>query len=465
LAALARRAAVLAKADLTTEVVGEFAELQGAMGRKYALLQGEHPSVAAAIEEHYKPQGPSDRVPTDPVSVAVALADKLDTLVGFWAIDEKPTGSKDPYALRRAALGVIRILVENGVRLSLSGLCRQHLATFLVASGDVFGDVFYFDRYDSLEDQIAALQSIKLVGAIGYFLGEEGSYPRLLQGLEDLSFVRAMDEYHRTKKSTFDLLSALSGYIFHEMATHGDPNTLGHWSPQEHKEARAKIEALSNRLVLDLLSFFHDRLKVYLRDKGARHDLIDAVLAGGTASTSPLWGGRAEGSGGGKDAGQSVSAPPPLTPPLKGEGDSSNANDDLLMIVRRVEALSTFLDTEDGKNLLAGTKRAANILAAEEKKKTVIADAVDPALFREDAEKALFAAVNQAEKEAAQAIQNEDFSAAMRALSALREPVDSFFERVLVNDEDAAIRANRLALLARIRTATGQVADFSRIAG
>jgi glycyl-tRNA synthetase beta chain len=301
---------VLAKADLTTEAVGEFPELQGAMGRKYALLQGEHPSVASAIEEHYKPQGPSDRVPTDPVSIAVALADKLDTLVGFWAIDEKPTGSKDPYALRRAALGVVRMLVENGIRLALSSI---------------------FDR---------AAANFKDSGA-------------------------------------------------------------GHST--------------------DLLAFFHDRLKVYLRDQGARHDLIDAVI----------------------------------TP----------QSDDLLQIVRRVEALGSFLDTEDGKNLLAGTKRAANILAAEEKKKTAIAETVEPALFRQDAEKSLFAAVNQAEKQAGEAIQKEDFSAAMLALSVLREPVDSFFERVLVNDEDQAVRANRLALLARIRAATDQVADFSRIAG
>ncbi|RVB23278.1 glycine--tRNA ligase subunit beta, partial [Mesorhizobium sp. M7A.F.Ca.CA.002.10.1.1] len=296
--ALARRAAVLAKADLTTEVVGEFPELQGAMGRKYALLQGEHASVAAAAEEHYKPQGPSDRVSSDPVSITVALADKLDTLVGFWAIDEKPTGSKDPYALRRAALGVVRILVENDIRLALAAIVGK---------------------------------------------------------------------------------------------------------------------------ASDLLSFFHDRLKVYLRDQGARHDLIDAVI----------------------------------TP----------QSDDLLQIVRRVEALGAFLDTEDGKNLLAGTKRAANILAAEEKKKTAVAETVEPALFRADTEKSLFAAVNQAEKQAGEAIQNDDFSGALLALSVLREPVDSFFEHVLVNDEDQAVRANRLALLARIRTATGQVADFSRIAG
>ncbi|WP_027164174.1 glycine--tRNA ligase subunit beta [Mesorhizobium sp. WSM1293] len=296
--ALARRAAVLAKADLTTEVVGEFPELQGAMGRKYALLQGEHASVAAAAEEHYKPQGPSDRVSSDPVSITVALADKLDTLVGFWAIDEKPTGSKDPYALRRAALGVVRILVENDIRLALAAIVGK---------------------------------------------------------------------------------------------------------------------------ASDLLSFFHDRLKVYLRDQGARHDLIDAVI----------------------------------TP----------QSDDLLQIVRRVEALGSFLDTEDGKNLLAGTKRAANILAAEEKKKTAVAETVEPALFRADTEKSLFAAVNQAEKQAGEAIQNDDFSGALLALSVLREPVDSFFEHVLVNDEDQAVRANRLALLARIRAATGQVADFSRIAG
>jgi glycyl-tRNA synthetase beta chain len=315
---LAERAAVLAKADLQTEVVGEFPELQGAMGHKYALLQGEHASVAAAIEEHYKPQGPSDRVPTDPVSVAVALADKLDTLVGFWAIDEKPTGSKDPYALRRAALGVIRLVIENAVRVELG---------------------------------------------------------------------RASD-------------FAMNGY--------------------------SQVSGQQAQLFLDMLSFFHDRLKVYLRDQGARYDLIDAVLAAG-------------------------------------EGTASN--DDLLMVVRRVEALGTFLDTEDGKNLLAGTKRAANILAAEEKKGTRIAEAVDPSLFREDEEQALFAAINQAEKEAAQAIGNEDFSAAMRALSALRAPVDSFFDDVLVNDEDLNVRANRLALLSRIRAATDEVADFSKIAG
>jgi glycyl-tRNA synthetase beta chain len=322
---LADRAAVLAKADLQTEVVGEFPELQGAMGRKYALLQGEDESVAAALEEHYRPQGPSDVVPTDPVSVAVALADKLDTLMGFWAIDEKPTGSKDPYALRRAALGVIRILVENGVRIDLISLARR-------------------------------------------FVDIPESRPVLQKAVP-------------------------------------------------HKEGQDVFETYA----LDLLSFFHDRLKVYLRDKGARHDLIDAVI--------------------------------------------SPEADDLILVTSRVAALGIFLDSDDGKNLLAGTKRAANILAAEEKKGTAVAEEVDPALLREPAEKKLFDAVNQAEKNAGEAIQKQDFSAAMLALSVLREPVDSFFEAVLVNDENEAVRANRLALLARIREATGQVADFSKIAG
>ncbi|MBB3424949.1 glycyl-tRNA synthetase beta chain [Rhizobium sp. BK312] len=296
-AALVDRAVVLAKADLRTEAVGEFPELQGVMGRKYASLQGENVSVATAIEDHYKPQGPSDRVPEDKVAITVALADKLDTLVGFWAIDEKPTGSKDPYALRRAALGVVRILLERGVRLPL-------LAT--------------------------------------------------------------------TKDA-------------------------------------------------DLLAFFHDRLKVYLRDLGARHDLIDAVL----------------------------------TPEA----------DDLLMVARRVEALTAFITSEDGKNLLAGTKRATQLLAAEEKKGTVVADSVSEALLKLDAEKDLFAAVKAASAEASDAIAKEDFRSAMSALSKLRAPVDRFFEDVLVNDEDAAIRANRLALLRLIREATGTVADFSKIAG
>ncbi|MBN9072646.1 MAG: glycine--tRNA ligase subunit beta [Rhizobiales bacterium] len=355
--ALARRAAVLAKADLQTEVVGEFPELQGAMGRKYAILQGEHPSVAAAIEEHWKPQGPSDRVPSDPVSVAVALADKLDTLAGFWVIDEKPTGSKDPFALRRAALGVIRIVLENRLNFSI----------------DPFNDV------QILRHQIGATPS-------------------------------------KPEKLNAILSAAAAGGVFGQRA-----RALIAEAKADAPSWLPLIDEHDPSISDDLRAFLQDRLKVYLRDSGVRHDLIDAVI----------------------------------TP------RSCN----LLQIVRRVEALGKLLDTEDGRNLLAGTKRAANILAAEEKKGTRVADAVDPTLFREPAERALHEAVNQAGSRAAQAIEKEDFSAAMVALGALREPVDSFFEQVLVNDEDEAVRANRLALLARIRAATDRVADFSRIAG
>ncbi|WP_442578713.1 glycine--tRNA ligase subunit beta [Mesorhizobium sp. ASY16-5R] len=426
-ATLARRAALLAKADLQTEVVGEFPELQGAMGRKYALLQGENPSVAAAIEDHYKPQGPSDRVPADPVSIAVALADKLDTLVGFWAIDEKPTGSKDPYALRRAALGVIRILVENGVRATLSEVLAQ-----------AYVHVLSNFRDDHHEVLVRDLKRGGLASINHFFAGPEfGGDP---DPQSEVLVARESNPPHTRRRSSFARIDA-------------EPEDLN----------IVTIYPPVAKLGPDLLSFFHDRLKVYLRDKGARHDLIDAVLASG--STSPLGGGRTEGPGGVEQAPSSQPPTPALRadPPHKGEGGSQN--DDLLTIVRRVEALGTFLDTEDGKNLLAGTKRAANILAAEEKKGTAVAAAVEPVLFREDAEKTLFSAMNRAEKEAGEAIQNEDFSAAMRALSALREPVDSFFEKVLVNDEDVAVRANRLALLSRIRAATGQVADFSKIAG
>ncbi|SDP15278.1 glycine--tRNA ligase subunit beta [Phyllobacterium sp. OV277] len=353
--ALAARAAVLAKADLTTEIVGEFPELQGGMGRKYAVLQNEHPSVAAAIEDHYKPQGPSDTVPSDPVSVAVALADKLDTLVGFWAIDEKPTGSKDPFALRRAALGVIRLLLSSDWQIELL---------------PVFQAAFAQQREATIEKHLERYEAHQAAQNSGDVDGEE------------------------------DVTNAISGF---------------------EKRVRTEVAQSARPVLLDLLAFFHERLKVHLRDLGARHDLIDAVLT--------------------DDA------------------------DNLLLIARRVEALVVYLNSEEGKNLLAGTKRAANILSAEEKKGTVVTDKVDEALFAVDVEKKLFAAINQAEKDAAQAIQKQDFSGAMIALSALREPVDSFFEEVLVNDENPAIRANRLALLARIRTATSTVADFSKIAG
>ncbi len=367
------RAAHLAKADLQTEVVGEFPELQGFMGRKYAELQGESAAVAAAIEDHYKPQGPNDAVPTDPVAVAVALADKLDMLTGFWAIDEKPTGSKDPYALRRAALGVIRIVIENRVTLNLL-------------------DQFRFSETNASDNVDAA-----------------------------------------TVVSSEDMRSARN---------------------------------------LDLLSFFHDRLKVYLRDQGARYDLIDAVLASRGAGPSSDPSGHLLPAGGEKEE-AAASAPPSTRARGEGKGEgqhqagetAGNGNDDLLLIVRRVEALSEFLATTDGENLLAGAKRAANIVADAEKKGTAIAETVDAKLFETDEERALFDSLEEAENFAAQAIAANDYVKALSFLARLRQPVDAFLDGVMVNADDEAVRANRLALLSRIRSATAQVADFSKITG
>ncbi len=361
---LVDRAVVLAKADLRTEAVGEFPELQGLMGRKYALLQGEDASVAAAIEDHWKPQGPSDRLPADAVGLTVALADKLDTLVGFWAIDEKPTGSKDPYALRRAALGVVRMLLERKVRLDL-------LQEIRFSQSEIFEQILL------------------------YYFAIDPTHANLIESIKN--------------KRNFEFADANEFDLLGRQDVNSGLNTL-----------QGKHVALSVAR-LDLLSFFHDRLKVYLRDLGARHDLIDAVL----------------------------------TPDA----------DDLLMVARRVEALTAFITSEEGLNLLAGTKRATQLLAAEEKKGTLVSATVDPALFVLDAEKALYAAVTKASADAAAAVQAEDFRSAMEALSSLRGPVDQFFVDVLVNDENPDIRANRLALLGQIRAATGTVADFSKISG
>jgi glycyl-tRNA synthetase beta chain len=303
----AERAAQLCKTDLLTEVVGEFPELQGLMGRYYAEAQDEDEAVAHAIEDHYRPKGPDDLVPSDPVSIAAALADKIDTLTGFWMIDEKPTGSKDPYALRRAALGVIRIVIDNKLRMPLTDVFKQAVKNFPAGN--------------------------------------------------------------------------------------------------------------------DLLSFFADRLKVQLREQGARHDLVDAVFS------------------------------------LEGQ-------DDLLMIVRRVEALGKFLDSEDGKNLLAGYKRATNIIRIEEKKDDrEYSGAPDAKRYQLPEEKALAEAIGVVKKEALTAVAREDFEAAMRAMARLRPRVDAFFDKVTVNVDDKALRENRLRLLNEIREATRAVADFSRIEG
>jgi glycyl-tRNA synthetase beta chain len=393
-----KRAAHLAKADLLTEVVGEFPELQGLMGKYYALAQGEDASVAAASEEHYKPQGPNDRVPTDPVSVAVALADKIDTLVGFWAIDEKPTGSKDPYALRRAALGVIRLIAENGLRLALVRVIAAAYDS-LVFHGNGFRYAFSPNEYElngisgrrvvgiiGRQDLYSTLQEVLVVGVFE----EPQAFPPPLH-LRDLEKDHPIEEWI-SETAAIKLL------------------------------AKAKIHVVNPfGLERDLLSFFADRLKVQLREQGARHDLVDAVFA------------------------------------LEGQ-------DDLLMVVRRVEALGKFLDTDDGKNLLAGTKRAANILRIEEKKDgKAYNGAPDAALYSLDEENTLAKAIDEVKAEASAAVAKEDFAAAMSAMAKLRPAVDAFFDKVKVNDDDAKVRENRLKLLNEIRVATRAVADFSKI--
>jgi glycyl-tRNA synthetase beta chain len=361
----AARAATLCKADLVTEMVGEFPELQGLMGSYYASAQGEDASVANACYEHYKPQGQGDYVPKDPVSIAVALADKLDTLVGFWAIDEKPTGSKDPYALRRAALGVIRIVLENELRVRLFKIAEE--------------------QHKVLDQHIHDKKTFTV---------------------RDGAFVETTTTY---RPVVFDV---------------GPNGSLSNGRPKERELT----------VIPDLLEFFIDRLKVYLRDKGARYDLIDAAL------------------------GAVALADGEAAAPLQ---------DDLLMITKKVEALDSFLATDDGKNLLAGFKRAVNILKAEEKKDgpEAYAQRHAPNLRIEHEEHKLAAAIARAGEETAERLEKEDFAGAMRSLSKLREPVDAFFDKVTVNAENADLRLNRLRLLAELRRVMMGVADFGKVAG
>ena len=330
----AAEAARLAKADLTSQMVGEFPELQGVMGGYYAREFGMDGEIAEAIQDHYRPQGPGDAVPTAPLSVAVALADKLDTLAGFFAINEKPTGSKDPYALRRAALGVIRTVLEVGARLSL------------------------LDVLDPARTRV-----------------------------DDQSFQRELA-----------LKKAAGGTFVIGRGSVGDTKALQR----------------------ELVAFFADRLKVLLRDQGKRHDLVDAVFALG--------------------------------------------DDDLVRIVARVEALSGFLATEDGTNLLQGYKRAVNILKAEEKKGALPTGAPSRAAAPAE-EGGLFDALTAAGPKLDAALAAEDFTGAMTALAALRGPVDAFFDKVLVNSDVPEERTNRLRLLQQVRDAMGRVADFSLVTG
>ncbi|OIQ27453.1 MAG: glycine--tRNA ligase subunit beta [Alphaproteobacteria bacterium MedPE-SWcel] len=341
-AGLAAQAARVAKADLSSEMVYEFPELQGLMGRYYAEAAGLPQAVANACEQHYSPLGPSDDVPVEPVSVAVALADKIDTLTGFWAIDEKPTGSKDPYALRRAALGVIRLVLENDVRFDLSRV---------LLSG--FGP--------QPSERLA--QSAK--GAKG-----------------DAKFKAAI----RLEETSL-----------------------------EYDEKQA--------VNFDLLFFFHDRLKVFLRDQGIRHDVIDACIA-------------------------------------------MEGSDDLTLLVKRARALQDFMTSEDGENLLQGFKRANNILSqAEEKDGVEYSYGADRKFIEDPAELSLFEALAAGGGAISSAIEAEDFAAAMSGMAALRGPVDAFFDAVQVNSDNEVVRRNRLNLLSQIRKVCGQVADLGRIEG
>jgi glycyl-tRNA synthetase beta chain len=396
--AKAKRAAKLAKADLLTEVVGEFPELQGLMGKYYALAQGEDASVAAASEEHYKPQGPNDRVPTDPVSVAVALADKIDTLVGFWAIDEKPTGSKDPYALRRAALGVIRLIVENGFRIALGRVVATSYDS-IVFQREGFIYAFSLNEYEL--DGISGRRGVGIIGRKDLY--------STLQGVLTIAAFQEPQHF----PPPIHLRKLNEDYPIDEWISENDFVKL---------LAKAKVHAVDPvELERNLLAFFADRLKVQLREQGARHDLVDAVFALG-------------------------------------------GQDDLLMVVRRVEALGKFLETDDGKNLLAGSKRAGNILGIEEKKdKRSFEGAPDPALYGLAEEKTLAKAIDEVKVEASAAVAKEDFAAAMSAMAKLRPAVDAFFDKVKVNDDDPKVRENRLKLLNEIRSATRAVADFSKI--
>ena len=369
-------AAHYSKADLVSQMVYEFPELQGTMGGYYALATGCPRHVAEAIRDHYKPIGPNDLVPEDPVSISVAIADKIEALVGFWWIDNKPTGSKDPFALRRAALGVIRLCLENKLRLPLAPLIDTSIDSFVKA------EVY------KCENDLAA-----------YGTGDE-------------EIKQACAERERAVRQSFDGVKP------------------------------------------DLLSFFADRLKVHLKDEGVRHDVIDAVFALG--------------------------------------------DDDLVRVTKKARALQDFLSTEDGAALLAGYRRAANILKAEEKKGFDLTAARAEALSEISAEaatgtsahgpetasqddtailvavaktaqapeeKALVAAIEGAEEVAGVALAREDFEGAMKALAGLRAPVDAFFEAVVVNAENAMLRRNRLLLLSRIRSAVGRVADFDRLEG
>ena len=374
-AALAAR---VAKSDLRSEMVGEFPELQGLMGSYYAREAGLPEDVARACVEHYQPLGPSDSVPSSPVSVAVALADKIDTLTGFWAIDEKPTGSKDPYALRRAALGVIRLVLGNDYRMKLND----------VAADAAFLNQLHVATSAALNLGVAVSEALRKMSE------STDSFPKALAFLKSFGEKTAQNEFELEVSNVAEKSHPFDG-----------------------------IERVARGNAADLLTFFHDRLKVHLREQGIRHDVIDACLA-------------------------------------------MPGNDDLTLLVKRAEALSAFLKTSDGENLLQGFKRANNILTKEEAKDGVeYSYGPDAKLAETDEERALFKALDQAEGAITPAMQAEDFAAAMTAMAGLRAPIDAFFEAVQINADNQIVRRNRLNLLHRIRATCLQVADLTRVEG
>src|SRR5690554_6266043 len=382
---LAEQAARWAKTDLPSEMVNEFPELQGLMGRYYAEAAGLPPEVATAAEEHYSPLGPSDAVPTAPVSVAVALADKLDILTGFWAIDEKPTGSKDPYALRRAALGVIRLVVENGVTFELCPSVRLW--------------------------QIIASQSFQRADRVG--LVADGEWGKTNYSMV-VEIMPSYDAQEMFSSMDFDVVA---------FSKPDSVTTISSLNRAEGSEYPPIVFRHNKHYIGNLLAFFHDRLKVHLRDQGIRHDVIDACTR-------------------------------------------MDGNDDLALLVKRVTALSDFLKTDDGENLLQGFKRANNILTqAEENDGVEYSFGADAKFAETDEERALFTALTEAEPKVTAALKAEDFAAVMGALAHLRAPIDAFFDAVQVNSDNQVVRRNRLNLLGQIRKIGLAAADLTQIEG
>jgi glycyl-tRNA synthetase beta chain len=425
----AERAAWLCKADLMSAMVGEFPELQGIMGRYYALdltfSQDEKPEVADAIAEHYSPQGPSDRCPTAPVSVAVALADKIDTLVGFFAIGETPTGSRDPFALRRAALGVLRIVIENDLKkLNLRPLFEYcYFLYFSQIESTYVEDLLSMcnDR-DGHVSQLAAFVDKNF---LAHFLKSDFRIARFIDSYNKDKLKFPLSDYYACTDAVLEkniILKDLTIYCVRRDDNYDDRREKG-YELRRFIDGKAEFVSLSREIAGNLLAFFADRLKVHLREQGVRHDLVAAVFADG-------------------------------------------GEDDLIRLLSRVDALRDFLNTDDGANLLVAYRRASNIVRIEENKDNRQYDGeADEGLLAEQQETDLYRALAASREKIANAVSGERFRDAMALLAGLRAPVDAFFDHVTVNCADAKLRVNRLKLLSQIRSALGGVADFSQIEG